>query len=1077
MATIFGTSGGNTLNGDSVSPTADLIYGGPTTLAGSDAATDIIRGYGGADTLFGAGGNDCLYGGEGNDSVAGEGGTDLVAGGLGNDTVLGGLGDTLDGGSGADDLARFEATSATVALTLAFVAGGSATLKGGAGAVVKNAERLSFVGGTGNDTVTGGAGEDSLYGRAGSDSLSGGGGNDLLAGGGGNDTVVGGLGDTLDGGADTADLARLDAGSATAALSFSFIAGGAATVQGGIATVVKNAERLAFIGGSGNDSVAGAAGNDSIAGALGADSLVGGGGNDTLLGGLGDTLDGGAGDADLVRFEAGGATAALSFAIGTTPNPVVAQSGPGAVIVNAERLFFLGGSGADSVAGGLGADSLAGGAGADSLAGGDGNDTLRGNPGDRLDGGAGTDDLLVLDATASATGLNFSFGGASSGSVMQVGPPTTVIGAERLAFLGGAGADTLQSSSGADSFAGGAGDDALSGSLGNDTLVGEAGNDSLYAFNLFGGGADAGRDLLLGGDGTDSLAGGAGDTLDGGAGTADAAFLSQPELTAGVTFAFVSGGSQTAPGAAVLRNIETLALQTGSGNDSLAGGVGADTLFGGGGQNTLAGGGGNDVLGRGPNVAAGNDRLNGGGGDDTIQAAGASTVNGGSGVDLLVATGPATALTFSLAAAGAATQTLGTLVLTDIERIALTAGAGNDSLVGGAFVDTLDGGAGRNTLDGSGGDDLLRQALIGGALDLRGGDGNDTISLAYFQAASTVGQVDGGAGGDDVLVFIQDYIMSQADAARLDLAAVGGALLRLDFVEIAVVGIERIFMLGGEGADRFGGGSLADTLFGGGGRDTLVGAEGNDLLDGNGYFNPFNDIVAGGGDLVGDSLSGGGGDDTVLGGQWGETLDGGTGTGDMLEVGFSDLVQVSITLGFSAGGVSTIAGVGTSITGFERVAAKGGTVADTLAGGTGADSLSGGNGNDLLLGDAGDDWLVGSVGLDTLTPGAGLDLIIFNSPSLGQDSIRGFSAAEDTIALASFGGWGLPLGVLDASRLSFGTATSADVRFVVVSGATSELRWDPDGSGAAASVILATFDATLADFTAADIEVRSQLIG
>jgi Ca2+-binding RTX toxin-like protein len=71
---------------------------------------------------------------------------------------------------------------------------------------------------------------------------------------------------------------------------------------------------------------------------------------------------------------------------------------------------------------------------------------------------------------------------------------------------------TLLGGNGKDSLSGGAGDDVIEGGNGKDLLAGNGGNDALNGGN--------GKDNLSGGDGDDSLVGGRGkDVLDGGEGT------------------------------------------------------------------------------------------------------------------------------------------------------------------------------------------------------------------------------------------------------------------------------------------------------------------------------------------------------------------------------------------------------------------------------------------------------------------------------------------------------------------------------------------------------------------------------
>lgn len=111
----------------------------------------------------------------------------------------------------------------------------------------------------------------------------------------------------------------------------------------------------------------------------------------------------------------------------------------------------------------------------------------------------------------------------------------------------------------------------------------------------------------------------------------------------------------------------------------------------------------------------------------------------------------------------------------------VSAGSGNDTVLGGLANDVIVGGAGKNQLYGNDGDDKLRGS--GGPDQLIGAGGNDRLY---------------GGGGDD----------------KLD----GGP------------GTDRLW--GEDGNDMLVGGAGNDKLYGGRGRDTLSGNAGRDLLDG-----------------------------------------------------------------------------------------------------------------------------------------------------------------------------------------------------------------------------------------------------
>jgi hypothetical protein len=166
----------------------------------------------GVATTYPPGTNIVIRTGEGDDEVAVAPGTKQKV------TVLGGVGDDQVRGGAGDE-----------------------TILGGTGD-----DKVSA--GEGKDRVSGGAGEDHLFGGGGDDILDGGRGDDQVYGYSGNDQISGGEGrDHLDGatGADTLD------------------------------------------GGAGSDTMSGGSGDDRIRGGAHSDTMVGGDGRDTFHGGSG----------------------------------------------------------------------------------------------------------------------------------------------------------------------------------------------------------------------------------------------------------------------------------------------------------------------------------------------------------------------------------------------------------------------------------------------------------------------------------------------------------------------------------------------------------------------------------------------------------------------------------------------------------------------------------------------------------------------------------------------------------------------------------------------------------------------
>ncbi len=116
-----------------------------------------FRGTSVGETVNGTRAADILNGNGGNDTLTGFAGVDKLNGGVGNDTLVGANPgpDHFDGGSGIDkaDISRF---SFTGNLTLS-IATPSAKKTMADGTTVINVEQLSYIGGSGKDTITGGA--------------------------------------------------------------------------------------------------------------------------------------------------------------------------------------------------------------------------------------------------------------------------------------------------------------------------------------------------------------------------------------------------------------------------------------------------------------------------------------------------------------------------------------------------------------------------------------------------------------------------------------------------------------------------------------------------------------------------------------------------------------------------------------------------------------------------------------------------------------------------------------------------------------------------------------------------------
>ena len=144
---------------------------------------------------------------------------------------------------------------------------------------------------------------------------------------------------------------------------------------------------------------------------------------------------------------------------------------------------------------------------------------------------------------------------------------------------------------------------------------------------------------------------------------------------------------------------------------------------------------------------------------------------------------------------------------------------------------------------------------------------------------------------------------------------------------------------------------------------------------------------------------------------------------------------------------------------------RGNVAANILLGNGSVDKLFGLVGNDRLGGGNGGDRLVGGLGGDLLIGGNGNDAFVFNAPGEGNDAISDFSTNgagnNDRFEFsgASFGG--LAAGALAGALFQSSNAAVAGasaIRFLFEID-TRTLRYDADGQGGSAAIIIATLQA------------------
>jgi Ca2+-binding RTX toxin-like protein len=460
-------------------------------------------------------------------------------------------------------------------------------------------------------------------------------------------------------------------------------------------------------------------------------------------------------------------------------------------------------------------------------------------------------------------------------------------------------------------------------------------------------------------------------------------------------------------------------LNGNSGNDTITGGSSNDTLFGSEDDDLLQGG-------------AGNDTLDGGLGTDTIaESSDANFVLDSSsltglgndsfvGIEQAALTGGASANTIDVSLfTGSATVTAGagndTVIGSDnADQIFggsgdddLTGGLGNDlingeadddQLHGGENDDTLLGGGGADTLRGENGDDDIRghssdDLIAGGQGDdtLDGGSGTDRL-IESGNVNFTLTDISLIGAGTDTLADIEFTELSGGFAGNvIDASGYSG-----DLILRGMAGSDTL--IAGSGNDILIGFSGRDSLVGNGGNDTMLGSAGSDTLDGG----SGNDRLRGQGGSR-DLLNGGTGDDELEGGAGHDSLNGDDGQDTLSGESGNDLLN-------GGNGDDSL---------------RGGMGSDTLDGGDGDDTLVGGDGNDLLFGQIGNDGLDGGAGNDIVNGGSGIDALF---GGLGNDSMYGGSGSDFVIGMS---GDDVVKGQSGFDILAGGSGTGADAGDVV----------------------------------------------
>jgi Ca2+-binding RTX toxin-like protein len=598
-------------------------------------------------------------------------------------------------------------------------------------------------------------------------------------------------------------------------------------------------------------------------------------------------------------------------------------------------------------------------------------------------------------------------------------------------FDGTAEDDDIRGNDGNDVLFGRGGDDELRGQFGDDLLFGDAGADELHGGEnndrLIGGniGDDGARDVLLGGNGDDTLYYSGEDEYDGGSGfdtfAADgpihaSTLWGMPDIISGPRGLYPDEPTLVEPlGPEGLR----MDLERGVVEQRGTGAATEDFYVPG----VLGIGAGDaefisieryELTDFGDYFAADDsaDEIVAFDGDDIIEGrGGADHIDGGGGSDTIEYGGARAAVDVDL--------TRGTGLRDDAEGDVYV---GIENIRGSGFGDMLAGDREDNRILGRDGDDVL--AGRGGADLLDGGAGIDTADYSASPGFVIVQlaietQVNSDAGGDAV-----------GDRLRSVENVTGSA-----FGDI-IFGNSRANTLdGGRGPDEIDGGFGNDILIGGQGTDTVSFRDWND-----GYYSPLletirielgpvnaegfatrtvvnfrtgeisvaeTDILSGfenviGSDrfetIVGNSarniLEGEGGNDVLQGNTGGDTLNGGAGTDTasyesnparviavLGQNGANGVAQEFGTLPGQPPGVQSIVSVDT-LSGIESL--RGSSFNDTLIGNEQVNRLEGGPGADVLAGGADADTFVWRNITDTGTVFGSADLVTDFNPAQGD---------------------------------------------------------------------------------------------
>lgn len=280
----------------------------------------------------------------------------------------------------------------------------------------------------------------------------------------------------------------------------------------------------------------------------------------------------------------------------------------------------------------------------------------------------------------------------------------------------------------------------------------------------------------------------------------------------------------------------------------------------------------------------------------------------------------------------------------------LVSGNSNEASEG---ADVLFGTGGTDAVRGLGGDDQL--FTIGGNDDLTGGTGRD---LLFGGSGDDVYRFARGDGYDTITeVGGVDTVLLGADIAAADVTVRrNGTILVLQVGASDEVDVDGFFRSIDSEIESvtFADGTVWDNATLRSMTDQLNGTSGADVLNGNGASERIYGLAGN------DQLNGFGGDDLLDGGTGNDTMAGGQGNDTYVVDSASDVVTESSGQGTDSVQSSVTLGLASNVenlllTGTAPINGTGNTLANTITGNSAANTLSGGAGADTMIGGAGND--------------------------------------------------------------------------------------------------------------------------